>query len=170
MDKKVTPFNSEAEQYVLGSVFLNPSLIQNMNDTMDPSDFYEERHQAIFLAMKALFQTGMAIDLMTVTDELEKQAKLHLVGGVEYLAAIAQSVPSVANVGAYIQIVKDLSLKRAIINTTRDLLDKGYDPKLSSTDYVDIVEDKIMQVAKKRRTTTFNTISSVASDVVKKTA
>ena len=169
MDKKVTPFNSEAEQYVLGSVFLNPSLIQNMNDTMDPSDFYEERHQAIFLAMKALFQTGMAIDLMTVTDELEKQAKLHLVGGVEYLAAIAQSVPSVANVGAYIQIVKDLSLKRAIINTTRDLLDKGYDPKLSSTDYVDIVEDKIMQVAKKRRTTTFNTISSVASDVVKKT-
>lgn len=169
MSDKQIPFNSEAEQFVLGSVFLEPSIIQNVIDTMDSSDFYVERHQAIFQAMKSLFNAGMVIDLMTVSNELSNQARLGMAGGIDYLASIADSVPSTANVSAYIQIVKDLSLKRAIIETTRNLLEKGYDSKLSTTDYVDMVENKVNEVARKRTTSAFDSIKDISQLVLKQT-
>lgn len=169
MDKKVTPFNSQAEQFILGAVFLKPSLIQNLHDVMSLTDFYLERHQLIFQAMINVFNSGIAIDYSTITNELNNQATLAQAGGVEYLSAIADSVPSVSNVNAYIRIVKDLSLKRSIIETSKAIMDKGYDSSMSSTDYVDMAENKLFEVTKKRQTSSFATLNNIAKKVLEQT-
>ena len=169
MDKRVSPFNSEAEQFVLGSIFLEPNLINNLIDTVEISDFYEERHCLIYQAMISLFNEGMPIDFMTVSNELNKIAKLGAIGGVDYLGAIAGSVPSVANLPAYVQIIKDLSIKREMIKAAREIVDSGYDMKISSSKYVDDAENNLLAVAKKRSANSLTKISDVADIVVQKT-
>ncbi len=169
MDKKVTPFNSEAEQFILGAVFYDQNIIQNLNDTMDVMDFYEERHQSIYKAMISLFMAGIGIDFMTVATELTNQAMLGTVGGIDYLSQIANSVPSIANLSAYTKIVKDLSLKRMIIEATRTIMDKGYNSQVNSAEYVDYAENLIFEVAKKRQTSSFDSISNVAKKVLNDT-
>ena len=81
---KVPPQNIEAEQAVLGSVLLDSESLYAVSEILHPDDFYEKAHRLIYEVVLLLSETGSAIDLVTVTEELRRQDKLDEVGGPAY--------------------------------------------------------------------------------------
>ena len=161
------PYNQEAEQSVLGSVFLDPSLMKSLYDILKENDFFEERHQIIYQAMRKLTEEQTVIDYMTIVTELSNKALLKKVGGIEYVASLAETVPTTANIDAYVDIVKDCSLKRKIISTAQKIVEEGYNGNINSTDYVDFAENSIFEISKERKTTEFLKMADVLDNVAR---
>lgn len=166
--KKVQPIDLDAEKSVLGCVFLEPESMRTLADSISEDDFYDKSNRFIYRTMKLLHEKNVSIDSSTITSELQKQA---LIGEVtlEYLAEIVDYVPSAANLLAYIDLVKDASLKRVLIQTAADIQNKGYDGEISSVDYIDFAERKIFELSSKRKTTNLENISDVVTRVIETT-
>ncbi len=166
--EKITPHNLEAEQAVLGSIFVVPGTIKTLVDKLIFDDFYAYRHKVIFTAMVELFQTGVEIDYTTLTNILETKELLKDAGGVDYILGLINAVPSIANLHNYINIVKDKSVTRKIMDAARKIVEDGYAAD-DTANFVDESEKLIFDIAKERRTTDFVSISVVAEEVITKT-
>ena len=122
MIDRVPPHNNEAEQSVIGAIFLEPQALITAAEVLVPEDFYRMAHQKIFNTMLILSDKGQAIDVVTVTEELSAKRELEDVGGISYLTEIANSVPTAANIMHYSNIVEEKALiiksKRASITTS----------------------------------------------------
>ena len=117
MADHLPPQNLEAEQAVLGAIFLEPSSLTTASEVLAPEDFYRGAHQRIFKAMIKLNDKGEAVDLITVTEELSSANILEDVGGMGYLTELADSVPTAANIEYYAKIVEEKSILRRLIRT-----------------------------------------------------
>src|SRR5699024_7891679 len=106
-DDRIPPHNIEAEQAVLGAVFLEPEAFASASELLVPEDFYRSGHQRIFEVMTKLSDQGEPIDLVTVTTELSNRKILDEAGGVSYLTDLAGSVPTAANIAYYSKIVEE---------------------------------------------------------------
>lgn len=123
---RLPPQNIEAEQAVLGAIFLEPSSLTIASEILIPEDFYRASHQKIFNVMLKLSDQGKAVDLITVTEELAAANILEDTGGVSYLSELAASVPTAANIEYYARIVEEKSLLRRLIRTATAIAQDGY--------------------------------------------
>ena len=99
------PFNNEAEQSVLGCVFVDPQSLITVAENLTPDDFYVPQNKIVYSAMLDLWNRGEAVDSITVTKELGKN--LDAIGGYDYLARLAIVAPTTQNLKAYVKIVSD---------------------------------------------------------------
>ncbi|MGF2618407.1 replicative DNA helicase [Bacillus salacetis] len=161
LSNHVPPQNIEAEQAVLGAIFLEPSTLTQASESLIPEDFYRSSHQKIFNVMLNLSDKGKAVDLITVTEELSAIKELEDVGGVSYLSELAGSVPTAANIEYYAKIVEEKSLLRRLIRTATTIAQDGY----SREDEVDALlseaEKNIMEVAQRKNAGAFHDIKDV---------
>ena len=98
---KVPPHSIEAEQSVLGGLMLDNQAFDRVAELVVSQDFYTRTHKLIFEAMEKLVEQSQPIDLITISESLEKNNQLSAVGGFAYLAEIAKNTPSAANIDAY---------------------------------------------------------------------
>ncbi|MFI8576947.1 replicative DNA helicase [Rossellomorea aquimaris] len=158
---RIPPQNIEAEQAVLGAIFLEPSALTTTSEILIPEDFYRHSHQKIYNVMLNLGDGGKAVDLITVTEELAAAKELEDVGGVAYLSELAASVPTAANIEYYAKIVEEKSLLRRLIRTATDIASDGY----AREDEVDALlgeaEKNIMEVAQRKNGGAFHNIKDV---------
>lgn len=105
--EKIPPQNLEAEMAVLGSMLLDPNAISVSCEVLDKDSFYKDSHKKIFEATLDLYNANKAVDLITLTNELKKNGLLEEIGGVSFLTALANSVPTAANINHYVYIVKE---------------------------------------------------------------
>ena len=124
---RVPPQSIEAEQAVLGSVFLNADALIEAMEYIDSADFYRRSHQLLFQTMLDLNNRNEAIDVITMKTELEQKQLLEDVGGISYLSELTTNVPTAANVGHYAKIVEQKSLLRRLIQTATDIVTKGFE-------------------------------------------
>jgi len=166
--EKITPHNVEAEQSVLGSVFVDQGAMRSLVDKLESDDFYTYRHKVIFTAMVELFQENIEIDYTTLANKLDTKELLNDAGGIDYILGLINSVPSIVNLSNYINIVRDKSITRRIMDACRKIIEDGYanDDAIS---FVDNSEKTIFDIAKERRTTDFVKIGEVAEIVIEKT-
>jgi replicative DNA helicase len=130
---KSLPHNLQAEQAALGSIILEKETIMATINFLAPEDFYSENHQLIYRSILNLVNKRQAIDLVTLTEELNKNKTLEKVGGVTYLTHLINSVPTSTNIREYNQITKEKAVLRNIIIQLNKILDQCYedkDPKL----------------------------------------
>jgi len=125
------PHDIQAEMATLGSMILSPKAFELAKDRLKPEDFYEHKHQHIFSAMLDLFDDKGTIDLVLLKNELEKTGKLEKIGGVGYLPELMESVPTSVNAEYYIELVRDNTVLRRILElraTLGDAARRGSEP------------------------------------------
>lgn len=165
--EKITPHNTEAEQAVLGSVFVDQGAVKTLIDKLDSEDFYNYRHKVIFTAMVELFHENIEIDYQTLANKLDTKGLLNDSGGIEYIIGLINTVPSTMNLGNYIDIVSDKAITRSIMDACRKIIEDGYHNE-DTLSFVDNSEKTIFDIAKNRRTTDFVTIREVTEIVIEK--
>lgn len=165
--ERITPHNKEAEQSVLGSVFFDQGAMKSIVDKLDTDDFHLYRHKMIYNAMVDLYQDNVDIDYTTLINMLESRGLLQEAGGADYILDLSNSVPSIANLENYINIVKDKSITRRIIDAARLIIEDGYKSD-DANQFADNSERIIFDIAKERRTSDFVRISEVTEEVIVK--
>lgn len=164
--EQLPPQNLEAEQAVLGSVFLDQDAVVEAMEFIEPKDFYRRNHQLIFQAMIELANRNEAIDVITMKDQLEQFNLLEDIGGIEYLSELALSVPTAANVGYYAKLVEEKSLLRRLIQTGTEIVRRGYEQGDEVEIILDEAERKILEVSEKRNRSGFLSIREVLNSSI----
>ncbi len=158
---RTPPQNIEAEQAVLGAIFIEPESLTVASEFLIPEDFYRSSHQKIFSAMLKLSDQGKAIDVVTVTEELAATEQLENIGGVSYLMELANAVPTAANVEYYARIVEEKSLLRRLIRTATEIAQEGYSREDEVESLLSEAEKKIMEVSGRKSAGSFISIKDV---------
>ena len=124
--ERMPPQAIEIEQAVLGAMMLEQRAIVHAIEILDPSCFYNTTHSQIFEAIMDLFERGVAVDQLTLAEELKRRDQLDEVGGAIYLAELSAKVASAANIDVHAQIVLEKALSRQLIYTVSDIIEQAY--------------------------------------------
>ncbi|MFG6113637.1 replicative DNA helicase [Halobacillus sp. MO56] len=162
---RTPPHNVEAEQAVLGAIFLEPEAMSSAAEKLLPDDFYRASHQRIFEVMLTLSDRGEPIDLVTVTTALSNAKVLEEVGGVSYLSDLANSVPTAANIEYYARIVDEKAILRRLIKTATDIVTTGYSDEEDVDSVLNDAEKNILDVSQRKNSGAFKNIKDVLIDV-----
>lgn len=149
---RLPPNDPLAEQAVLACVFLAPKecLPQCIERFSAAAVFYDLRNQTIYECFVELFEDGIGIDVITVQQRLKAFAKLEQVGGIAYLAALPDAVPSAANIEYYLDIVEEKFTLRKMVITCTEAVGRIYDFEGEVDTLVDEVERDILRIGENR--------------------
>ena len=161
MTERIPPHNEEAERSVLGAVMLNKDVLSEVLEEVTADDFYNESHREIFRAIWELYKDNVAVDMLTVCEELKKRKSLDMAGGRAYIATLTAEVPSTANAVEYAKIVAEKATLRQMIRTSEDITEKGYDAKMAAGEILDYAESGIFKIAQKRQKNDYAKIQDV---------
>ena len=126
---KLPPHSVEAEQSVLGGLLLENSAWDRIADQIAEGDFYRHDHRLIYRHISRLIEQSRPADVVTVAESLEKSNELNQIGGLAYLAALAQNTPSAANIRRYAEIVRERSIMRRLVEVGTEISDSAYNPQ-----------------------------------------
>lgn len=161
MNEKVIPHSIEAEQAVLGSMFLTKYALDKSLESLNENLFYLDSHNKLFAVIRDLHENHKPVDIMTVSEELKKRKWLSAIGGIEYLTEVARAVPTAANVEEYIKIVEEKAILRRLIDKATDIATEAYNATGSINEVLDHAETGILSVVKTRKGTEFRPIQEV---------
>lgn len=148
---KVPPHSIEAEQAVLGGLMLDNNAWERVSDAVSDGDFYRHDHRLIFRAIYTLAERNSPFDVVTLSEQLDKEGHLSQVGGLAYLGELVRNTPSVANIKAYAQIIRERATLRQLIGISNDIADMAYAPQgKSAVEVLDEAERQIFQIAEAR--------------------
>lgn len=164
LENQTPPQNSDAEKAVLGAIFLDSDVLVDAMEYLTPEDFYQRAHQIIFQAMVSLNDEDEAIDVVTMNNKLTAQNQLNDVGGVSYIAELAASVPTAANVVYYAKIVQEKAILRRLIKAATKIVTKSYQQDEDVGTVLDEAEREITEVSENRNQSGFKKISDVLTD------
>ena len=132
---------------MLGGLLLDNSTWDKVGDLLKENDFYRYEHRLVFGAMGSLINANKPADVVTVFEHLQGQGKSDDVGGLVYLNALAQYVPSTGNIRRYAEIVRERSILRQLVSTSDDIATSAFNPKgRSVASILDEAEQKIFNI------------------------
>ena len=149
------PFSLEAEQSVLGSVLIDPAVLDVLTGMITSEDFYLEEHRRIYSAMQGMFLRSKSIDVVTLIDELVREGVYDEAGGKEYIRLVAELVPTAANAKDYAQIVRDKSVLRSLISASEEITDIAYKEQDDVQRLIEMAESKIYAIAEQKENKNF---------------
>lgn len=161
MMDRIPPHNREAEQSVIGAIFLEPQALITASEILLADDFYQNAHKKIFETMLRLSDQGKAIDVVTVTEELSAKKEIEDVGGLSYLLELANAVPTAANVAYYAKIVEEKALLRRLIRVATKIVEDGYTREDEVEALLGEAEKKMMEVANRKNAGDFKHVKDV---------
>jgi replicative DNA helicase len=145
---KVPPQNIEAERSLLGALLIDKDAIVQVGELLHASDFYRtEQHGKIFDAILTLFEKREPIDLVTVSEVLQSNGALDLVGGSAYLTTLVNSVPTSAHVIHYAHIIKEHAVRRRLIAESTRLVTSAYDESSPLPEVLEAAEQGIFSIS-----------------------
>lgn len=162
--KLVPPNNIEAEQAVLGAMLMKKSAVADAAELLHGDDFYRNAHQIVFDTMIKMSASNTAVDIVTLSEQLEKDNMLEKVGGPAFIAGLANSVPSAANVVYYAQIVREKADLRNLLNAASDISAMAFDGSEDVPTILDQAEKRIMDVSSRHTSGDFAHTSSIVMD------
>ena len=161
MATRKVPQNLDAEMAVLSACLLMKSAADKVCEELIPDMFYSDANKKIFEAIFNLHENKRPIDMMTLTNELEKNNTLALIGGLEYLSEVVDAIVSAANIDYYINIVQEKYLRRRLIDVSTEITTSAYEESTDTNEVVDNAEKQIFSVTKERKAGEFKSISEV---------
>ena len=144
---RVPPHSTEAEQSVLGGLLLDNLAWDKCADLLSEGDFYRHEHRHIYGAIGSLIGSSKPADVITVFEALQGLGKAEDCGGLAYLNALAQSVPSASNVRRYAEIVRERSVLRKLISASDEIATTAFNPQGQPVSQIlDEAESRIFRI------------------------
>jgi replicative DNA helicase len=144
---RVPPHSIEAESSVLGGLLLDNGAWDRVGDLLVDQDFYRHEHKLIYAAVGALINASKPADVITVSEHLQNQGKADEMGGLAYLNALAQYVPSASNIRRYAEIVRERSILRKLVTASDEIATNAFNPQGKAIDRIlDEAEQKIFNI------------------------
>ena len=157
--KKTPPHSLEAERAVLGGILVQKENLNVVLSTISPDDFYTDAHRRILEAITALVDKGLPVDLLSLTEELQRAGILEDVGGAAYLSGLLDGVPRNLNVEYYAQIIKEKALLRRLILSSAKIISDSYEQKEDADELLNAAQAAIVEVAEQRLKVGFQSMS-----------
>lgn len=143
---KLPPQALDLEEAVLGAMMIDKKGVDEVIDILQPDAFYKEAHRHIFEAIVQLFTDSQPIDLLTVSAQLKKNAKLDIVGGDFYLIQLTQKISSSAHIEFHSRIILQKFIQRSLIKISNEIIEESYDETTDVFDLLDKAESKLYEV------------------------
>lgn len=159
--EKIPPQAPEAEIAVLGAILIEHEALLKAFEVLRGQYFYRGAHQKIFAACQELFERNEAVDLITLANELARRNQLEEIGGNQYLASLAEAVPTAANVVYHASIVRAKALLRELISACGSVVSACYEDTEPTEVLLDLAEKRIFEVSKDRIRPSFRPIKSI---------
>lgn len=166
MIDRVPPQNIEAEQAVLGAMMIDKEAISKATEILRDGDFYRQDHRAVYQVIVGLFNKNQAVDMVTVTEALKKDGKLEDVGGIQFIAYLANAVPTAANISYHAKIVEEKSLLRQLIGVSTEIAGAGYEGTDDVNVLLDNAERLILSVSDRKIRRDFAPIKEVVMGAI----
>jgi len=140
------PSDAETERVILGAILVNNQLLHQVSDKLVPDDFFLKNHRIIFRAMIQLYQDNLPIDEITVRDAL---AGLQLEEPITTasLLLLSEGFPRLENVSQYIEIFREKSVFRRLIQRSQEIQDLCYDQRGNAMEVLNRAENWIFNIS-----------------------
>lgn len=132
---------------LIGAILIDEEVLADISDKVRANDFYDKRHQMIFDAMMRLYEHHKPVDLLTLSDELQKKDELDVVGGSSYLTELTNYVPTAAHAAAYAEMVAQRAVRRRLIKASADIAEMGYDDDANTQEILERAESELFSVS-----------------------
>ena len=161
---KIPPQNLDAEASLLGAILIDVDAIVRIADRIAPFDFYDERHQRIYEAMKKLYEKHSPIDVLTLSNQLKDSELLTLVGGASYLTELTNYVPTAAHAEHYADIVSQKAIRRRLIKASQDITGLGFDETKAVQELIEEAETQLFQVSQQHVKQDISSIEDILAE------
>jgi replicative DNA helicase len=148
--KRTPPHSLEAERAVLGGILVNPDGLNVVLSVITPEDFYRDAHRKLIDGISSLVDKGRPVDILALSDEMQRAGLLEEVGGMSYLSSLMDGVPKSLNVEYYAQIIKEKALLRRLIVSSARIISASYEQKDEADDLLNEAQTSIIEVAEQR--------------------
>ena len=156
----------EVERAVLGALMNDRDAYAVVCEILSPDSFYEQRNQLIYSAIRDLSMAEKPVDVLTVTDELERQGNLDKVGGAIYIADLSNKVASSANIEYHARIIAHKFLARQLISFASEIETKAFDGSMDIDDLMQEAEGSLFELSRRNMKKDYTQIDPVISNAV----
>ena len=163
---KVPPQNIDAEQAILGGIMLDGLAISKILEFVSADDFYSPANRKIFLSALNLYDMNIPCDMVTMSNTLREKGDIDKVGGVVYIASLAESVSSTANIIHYAKIVKQKSVLRNLIATASDIAEKSFNAGMEVDQILDEAQQAIFSISEFRKQRTLMSFGNILKEAM----
>jgi len=146
---RVPPHNLEAEESVLGSMILSHPAVAVAQEMLRPEDFYKDSHRKIYHALVELYAQGSSTDPVVLAEELKSRGILESVGDKAYIHTLVDTVPNPLNIKHYAQIVRDMAVRRNLIDVGYEITNLGFDTSDGVDEAFDQAETSVFSVGRR---------------------
>ena len=161
MLSKVPPHSREAENGLLGAIFIHPENFHEIASVISPDDFYSPVNATIYKAILELYTKDSAIDLLTVREVLDNKKELEKIGGNMGLVAVTNGDFFSRNASEYAKIIKDKSLLRKLVNAGNEIAEYGFDEATEAEELLEKAEQKLFSVSQIRNQNNLTALSDI---------
>ena len=168
--KNVFPHSLEAEKTVLGGILVNNKNLNVILSIISPEDFYKDSNRRIIDKIISLVDKGLPVDIITLSDELQRAGVLEEVGGASYLSSLMDGVPKSLNIEFHARIIKEKSLLRQLILSSAKIISSSYEQREEADLILDEAQAAIIEVAEQRVKPGFvsvGTLTAPTMDLIK---
>ncbi len=160
---RIPPNSKESEMMVLGCMLTSVNALNISADSLQPQDFYYTEHQTIFSVLKLAFVSDKPADIHLVAEELKRQGKLEIIGGVNYLTALAQYAGTSAFIEEYVELLKEKSILRRMISAAQTIEKNALDEPADVLETLDHAQTILFQISQENQSTAGITIRDLIS-------
>jgi replicative DNA helicase len=158
---RLPPQSIDAEQSVLGALLIDRDAIVEVAELLQPGDFYRNHHGSVYAAVLELYERREPIDVVTVSEVLERAEQLDAIGGSAYLASLINLTPTAVNVVHYARIVERKAVLRNLIGAAGKIAGIGYEDNADVSEAIDRAEQELFSVSQKRLVSGFSPLKSL---------
>jgi replicative DNA helicase len=144
--QKALPHSEESERAVLGGVLLDSTILSTISGRLRAEDFYSERHQLLYQAMLDLQEEQVEIDLRTLQARLEQRDQFDRIGGLAYISGLDLDLPDIGRIDAYVEIVKERSVRRRLISMSGEIIRNCLDGGLEAREALGRAEQAVLSL------------------------
>ncbi|MCF7908658.1 MAG: replicative DNA helicase [Candidatus Omnitrophica bacterium] len=147
---KIPPQNIEAEMATLGAMLLDEKSIPEIIELVDEQSFYKNEHKIIYNSIVSLFDVRKKVDILTISEELNKNKLLERAGGSAYLTTLVDFIPTSAGATSYARIVKEKGILRSLIDSSTNIIASVYKGGAEVSSLLDEAEKRIFEISDRR--------------------